>query len=166
MRRALLVLAALLALAPPAAAVDLLASEARLGEHEARLLVRSPTGSVNVRTEPAVLVGGARPGGAPGELAPAPVALRASHVWHGLDGVVEVVLVRERAGETVDVVLEDGATAGLWVEWGAAVAATRPVPGPSALAAALVAAMLIPRGAHRSGHAKRAGPDHAPEARA
>lgn len=140
MRTFLALGALLLLLVPFAAAVDLLPAEARLGPTEARLIARSGSGLLTVRTEPGVLVGGAAPGGEPAPLAPAPRELQAIHTWRGLDGIVEIVLRREDVHESVDVIVEDGGSAGVWVEWPAA----RTIPAPHALAALVIGLALRP----------------------
>lgn len=128
-----------LALAPSALAVDILPSEVRFGETEGRLLVRSATGAVSVRTEPSVLAGGAAPGDKPTDLARTPRALEATHVWRGIDGIVEIVLQRKDPGVAIDVIVEDAANAGVWVEWPAR---ERDVPAPASLPALIASALI------------------------
>lgn len=112
-----LALLALLLATPAAAAVDLLPTEVAFGRDEARLLVRSSTGGVHVRTEPSVLAAGVAPGETPEELSPTPLAIEATHVWRGIDGIVELVLRRDDATSPVDIIVEDGTSTGVWLEW-------------------------------------------------
>lgn len=134
----------LIALVPSAGAVDLLPSEVRFGEVEARLLVRSLGANVTIATEPGVIGAGVDPGSEPVSLAPTPLTLSALYVWRGIDGIVEIVLRREDPGRQIDIIVEDGRSAGLWLEWPAA---RRSIPFPSAL-------LLLPlAGAWRRWHA-------------
>lgn len=112
---ALLGLAALLA--PSALAVDLLPTEVRFGETEARILVRGAEGSVALRTEPTILAAAAPPGGEPGEFVPTPRVLEANHTWRGIDRMVELVLRRDDARMPIDVMIQDASNAGVWLEW-------------------------------------------------
>lgn len=130
MRLALPLALFLLALAPCASAVDLLPTEVSFGKDEARLLVRSSTGSVQLTAEPSVRAGGAEPGGVAHELASTPLTLEATYVWRGIDGIVEVVLQRDDPRVAIDIIIEDGANTGVWVEWPAE---RRAIPGVSAL---------------------------------
>lgn len=131
---------ALALLVPTASAVDLLATDVQLGEHEARFLVRSTAARIDVTTDPPVLVGAARPGGEPEPLAPAPRSLEPRFVWRGIEGVIEIALRRDDPGAAVDVFLEDDTRAGLWLEWPAHEGG-RGVPMASVLLAALLAAL-------------------------
>lgn len=117
-------------LAPTALAVDLLPTEIRFGDTEARVLVRSAGGAVRIETEPSVLAAPAPPGGAPAEFVPTPRAFEAAHEWRGIDGMVEIVLKRPSGSGPVDIVIEDDARTGVWLEWPAA---QRQVPLPVAL---------------------------------
>ena len=149
--RPLLVAVLAVALAPRAAALDVLPSESRLGDTEARILVRAAGGEVTVRAEPPVLAGVE----GSDDRAPTPRTLRATGNWRGMEGIVIVELERADASVPVEIVLEDGAggagrAAGAWIEWpGASVAvasAHRQVPGglvPVALA--LLGAALMRR---------------------
>lgn len=115
---ALLVLAlAAVALLPGAAAVDLLPTEARFGADEARLLLRSSSGDVRVVTDPPVRGAGVAPGAAATELDETPLLVDATHVWRGIEGIVEIVLVRDDPRRGVDIIVEDGSNTGVWVEW-------------------------------------------------
>lgn len=122
-------------LAPSVAALDVLPTEAHFGDLEARVIVRSHVGAVNVTTEPPVLAGGAAPGGEPLDMSATPRTLRANVVWHGLDSIVEVVLRRDDARAAIDVAIVDEATGGAWIEWPAA---HHGVDATPALACALV----------------------------
>lgn len=121
-----------LALIPTATALDVLPSEARFGPNEGRLIVRSARGSVEVRTEPSILVAGATPGAEPDEFAATPRDLATDRTWRGLDGIVEIVLRREDPRAPVDIIVEDGAGAGAWIEWPAEARET-PVHGSLAI---------------------------------
>lgn len=127
---------ALLALplaAPSAMALDVLPAESRLGDDEARLVVRAE-GMLVVRTEPPILV--ALAGEDQGALAPRTLAANGS--WRGMDGVLELRLRREHAAAAVDVYLEDDAEGGAWIEWpgsasAVSAAAAREAPGSGAV---------------------------------
>lgn len=129
-----LALLALALLAPGAVAADLLPTEAVLGEGEARFVVRSASGEVVVRTEPPVLAAAA--GEEVFDLTPR--TLRSTGLWRGMEGVVEVVLRRDDPTTPVDVILEDGSTTGVWVEWPA-----RPAQTPGAGLASVLAAVAV-----------------------
>ena len=141
MKPAVLAAFALAVLAgPTAAAVDVLPAEIHFGATEARVLVRSATGAVFVNATPSVLAGGAAPGGAPDEMGPTPRAIEANATWHGIDAIVELVLRRDDAHSAVDVAIDDGAHAGVWLEWSAV---SRSVPGQSVPAFALGIALAV-----------------------
>lgn len=141
-----LALALALGLVPHAAAVDLLPTQVVLGEDEARLLVRSAGRGVRVSAEPAVLAAGVAPGALAEALAPTPVAVDASYMWRGLEGIVEIVLRRDDARQAVDIIVEDSANVGVWVEWPPA---PRAIPAQAGVAALLVA-LLVRRAAARN----------------
>ena len=136
MMRAVAGVALALALIPHAGAVDLLPTQVVLGEAEARLLVRSAGGGVRVSAEPPVLAAGVAPGTPADALALTPLAVDASHVWRGLEGVVEIVLRRDDARRSVDIIVEDSANVGVWVEWPPA---PRSIPAPVGVSALFLA---------------------------
>lgn len=129
---------ALLALFPPAAALDALPSEDRIGPIEARFLVRvhGPE-PVHVEADTPVRIALARHGETPDALVDAPADLRAppGSSWHGLPGVVELVVTREDPSRPVVLTAwqDDG---GVAIEWAAV---KRPAPGMDPLLVALAA---------------------------
>lgn len=132
-----------LGLLPGALAVDLLPTEVELGEHEARLLVRSTKGGVRVVTQPPTQAAGVAPGAQAEALSSTPVEIGASFVWRGLEGIVEIVLQRPDASVPVDIVIEDDANVGVWVEWPSA---PRAIP-PAAPLVGIAVAVLLRRAA-------------------
>lgn len=140
MKTLALALAPALALLPGTAlAVDLLPTEVSFDDTEARILVRSQEGSVRVETTPVVMAAASAPGTDAGEFAPTPRVLAADRTWHGLDGVVVVVLKRAEAKQAVDVVIEDGSQTGVWLDWPAAHRRV-PAPGPVTILLVIAAA--------------------------
>jgi hypothetical protein len=134
---------ALLALFPPAAAaLDALPSEDRIGPTEARFLVRvrSP-GPVHVEADAPVRIALARHGETPDALVAAPADLRAppGASWHGLPGVVELVVERDDPSRPVIITAwqDDG---GVAIEWAAV---KRPTPGMDPLLVALAAGVGV-----------------------
>lgn len=141
--RTALVAVLLLCLAPGAVALDLVPTETRLGEHEARLLLRvAPGAALDVRADPPVEASWAAPGDAPAAALPTPARLEVrAGAWHGLDGMVEVILRRDDPTQAVALEVEDGSAVGIALDWPAA-ARDVPLPGALVVAAALVA--LLP----------------------
>lgn len=134
-----LALLALLMLAPSALALDAFPEETTLGRTEARLRVRLPEGGpLRVEAEPPVEVALAGGASVP---TPATLAVPADATWHGLSGVVEVVVRREKASEPVTLMLSDGTGAGVAYEWPAQ-RETPQAPAVAVLAVALVAAHI------------------------
>ena len=131
----------LLLLAPLATAADLLPTEATLGAHEARLVVHSALGEVTVHAEPPVLAGIL--GDA---FAPTPRTLRSPAPWRGMEGVIEVVLRRDDPAQTVEVIVEDRTSTGIWVEWPPAARAVPPAALPLGLEALAAGALAFRRG--------------------
>lgn len=120
MRTTALLLA--LVLAPGALALDVLPTDAVLGDTQARVVVRTRDATLNVSATPPVLAGaeGAALGSTPRTVA-------ANGTWHGLEGAVVVVLEREDARTAVDLVIEDGSSVGLSFAWPAT---SRALPAP------------------------------------
>lgn len=104
MRRLALLVA--LAAAPTAAALDALPDAARLGAEEARVVVRS-SGPIHVRADAPIRVAAGDDAPVP---APAVLAPTRGPGWHGLDGAVELRLLRDDPSREVHVELDDGVT--------------------------------------------------------
>lgn len=155
MRRALL--AALLLAAPTAVALDALPTYTRLGDEEARVLVRLPHGGrLLVEAAPGVRVGVTEPEGPTPELTPAPaefaVEARAPEAsWHGLSGTVDVVARRDDPRQAVMLVIRDASGGGTEVEWPAAPEPRRWLPAPDALAAVAAVAIAVALATGRRG---------------
>lgn len=132
---------ALVCLAPAALALDVLPTEIRFDALEARILVRSVAGSVRIETDPVVLAARADPGGVQDPFAPTPRVLAANATWHGLDGILVLVLARTDEDRPVDVIVEDGSRTGVLLEWPAVDARGIPLGAPAAIAALLAAAL-------------------------
>lgn len=131
----LLALALAIALVPTALAVDVLPEEASLGDTEARILVRTRDGKVHVEAQPPVLAAASAPEGEPGAFEATPRAIEAAHTWHGLDGIVVVVLRRDSSRDAVEIVIDDASQTGIWLDWPPA---ERRVPFPAVAAILLV----------------------------
>lgn len=125
-----LVVGAVLAL-PAASALDVLPSEMHLGAKDARILVRAQEDAlVRVVAEPALDVALVAPGLAPVHTQRTPATLSApAGEWHGLEGVVELVLRRDSARRDVSIEIDDGGQAGFLVEWPRTSNAALPSPG-------------------------------------
>lgn len=148
MRVALL---AVLALAPTAAALDVLPSHASFGDVEARVLVRlAEGGALHLDGSPGLLVGLAHPGAEPTSLAPVPAALEVplappESSWHGLVGTVEVVARRPDARQDATLSVRDASGSGASYEWPAAPAAEVPdAPVAAAMMIMGAAALRMP----------------------
>lgn len=136
-----LLLLALLA-APCAAALDALPSEDRLGATEARVLLRvHGAGPVHVEADAPVRVALARHGEEPDGFVDAPADLQPppGASWHGLAGVVELVVARDDPARPVVVTAwqDDG---GVAVDWAAL---KKPAPGPALPLVALAAGVAL-----------------------
>lgn len=135
---------------PGATALDAFPGHETWGANEARVLLRLPDGgTLRVSADAPVRVALVEPGTNADvyERAPASFLVRAKAVedsWHGLPGVVELVVRRDDPGRAVRVEVVDGADEGAVYEW-AALERDTPGPGPLAVAAAVVGAMLMRR---------------------
>lgn len=145
MRLALAALA-LVATLPPAAALDVLPSEMTLGARDARLVLRVGEGMpVRIHAEPAVDVALVPVGAAPELYETTPTTLAApAGEWHGLTGVVELVLRRDSARRDIAVEIDDGGDAGYLVDWPASLRGV-PAGGAALLAGALALGALAGR---------------------
>lgn len=148
MRLALVALLAFALLAPGASALDAFPAGTRLGELEARFLLRLPEGgALAVESSAPVRVALVTPGAETGGLVPAPATLAAlaDSRWRGLEGMHELVVVRSDARTAVALLVSDGSQAGLALDWPAAPAKPVPAPGaPFAVAALALAGALQP----------------------
>lgn len=152
-----LVLAAT-ALAHPARGLAALPGETRLGDAEARYLLRVHEGAlVRVEAGPGVLVALVPPGAPAPEaaFAAAPAELRAPEgEWHGLVGVVELVARRADPAQDVLLLASEGGS-GVMFEWQAAAeapVAPRDVPLPAWL---VMAALVLAQSGRRSWRMRR-----------
>lgn len=145
----LLVVAA--AFAPSALALDTFPAHESWGEHEARLLLRLPEGgALRVVASAGARVAAVDPGAVPEAFSSTPArfvveAASPSRSWHGLPGVVELVVVRDDPGEPVTIEVHDEAGAGALYEWPAASRRDVPSGAPLAVGAGLVAASFMRR---------------------
>lgn len=135
-----LALLAVMLLAPTAAALDAFPTETKLGATEARFLVRLPQGGhVTVEANASVRVALVAPGAAAPALSPAPATLAPPRApeWHGLGGVYELVVQRDDPRQDVGLLVEDGTTSGLALDWPAAPPKRVPAAGAALAVLAL-----------------------------
>ena len=147
MRRGLAALALTLVALPGAAALDAFPAEDEAGAREARFLLRvQPGAPLRVESDAPVRVGLARHGEAPAALMEAPADLRAPSdaSWHGLAGVVHLVVERDDPARAVLLTAWQEPDEGVALEWPAH---RKPAPGPSAplALAGLLAALYVGR---------------------
>ena len=149
-----LALVAALLLAPTAAALDALPTHVKLGDTEARFLLRQPRGGVvEVEGDGEALVAVSEPEGLPGAFARVPASFTVEarppeRSWHGLTGTFELVARRAEPTQDVRLRVRDAAGGGTEFEWPAAPERDVPAGAWVALAALVVVAMAR---AHRGG---------------